>query len=88
MKRLTLVAGIGVALIGSISNGALAMQSAAAECRDEAISTGLEQLEDIQAYVDQCLQRFAGLSGYEDISISESMEPPVEEPMAESEPVN
>ena len=42
------------------------MQTALSDCRDEAVSTGLENEVDIQYYVDLCMQSFAGMTGYGD----------------------
>lgn len=78
---------MALAMIGTIANSASPMPSAA-DCRDEAISTGLEQDAAIQAYVEQCMQRYAGLTEYHEITSRDDVEPPVEERMVESEPAN
>jgi hypothetical protein len=87
MKRLILVAEISASLIGSVAHGASTMQSATAECRDEAVSTGLEYEADIQAYVGQCLQRFAGLPDYEEPTGNEYPGAPADEATTENETV-
>jgi hypothetical protein len=65
-------------MLTSLSGAAFAgpdRQSALADCRDEAVSTGLENEEDIQYYVELCMQSFAG-----DYADAEYMETPTNAP--------
>ncbi|MCO6413942.1 MAG: hypothetical protein J5I92_14470 [Thiogranum sp.] len=65
MKKTTLACALVSPLLVSPHSAALAAteyQSALSNCRNEAISTGLENEDDIKYYVDLCMQSFGGIA--------------------------
>ena len=66
MKKTTLACALISSLLVSTHATDLAAseyQSALSTCRNEAVSTGLENEEDITYYVDLCMQSFGGAAG-------------------------
>ncbi len=68
MKMTNLACGMSVGILASVCTVAGAnpdMQSALANCRDEAVSTGLQEEPDIQAYLNLCMQAWQSPDGYQ-----------------------
>lgn len=66
MKKTTLASALLSPLLAFPQGAAMAAteyQSALSNCRNEAVSTGLENEEDIKYYVDLCMQSFGGIAG-------------------------
>lgn len=67
MKNLNLVCMMGIIILASRS-GAISAQTdikaATTNCRDEAVSTGLADEADIQAYINLCMQAWQNPADY------------------------
>ena len=86
MMRILNTCAIALMLVAATARADSIPPSANSDCRDEALSTGLEQEADILAYVEQCMQRYAGLGDdYTTPIDSYPMEMPVEVSPAEVE---
>jgi hypothetical protein len=67
MKMTKPACGIAMSLLTAVSpvvGADPAMQSALANCREEAVSTGLQEQADIQAYINLCMQAWQTPDGY------------------------
>jgi hypothetical protein len=76
MKKTTLACALLSPLLLSVPGAAVAAaqyQSSLSDCRDEAVSTGLENEQDIQYYVELCMQSFGGMSGEAEVEYPDSM---------------
>ncbi len=78
MKMATLSYTFGIIILISLSSTAKAdtnRNTATANCREEAVSTGLEDEADITAYIELCMQAWQSPPEYE-----ETGEPAMETP--------
>lgn len=76
MKKTKLVCALVSPLLALSHSAAMAApeyQSALSNCRNEAVSTGLENEEDIKYYVDLCMQSFGGMGGDADVEYPETV---------------
>lgn len=93
MQTTYLACGIFLGILVSSSPVAQAdqdMQSALANCREEAVSTGLQEQPDIQAYINLCMQAWQtpDSSVPLDSTLETNPEAQVAEPPPEETPEN
>jgi hypothetical protein len=89
VRTTNLGCGICLGLLALLSATAGAdpdMASALASCRDEALSTGLQEEPDIQAYITLCMQAWQTPDSY--VPADASLEASPEAAAAEAQPLD
>ena len=91
MKATNLASGIAIGMLVSVvpaTDADPGRDSALADCRNEAMSTGLQEEADIQAYIKLCMQAWQTPDDAAPVDASPEATPEATEAAAESQPAD